>query len=244
MAPGKPKVFISYSTKDSAAAVFIRDQLVAQEINVWLDVTNIKIGDRIADSISAGLGASDYFIILISDDSNRSPWVKSEISLAFTLAGQKKLSVVPILLKAVQVPFEFRGLLYIDARKSLKDGVGRLLEFFRGQALTVGDIDSQSLRHGMAFDHSLATAQCLSLLEAAKLTDLRRQLAERLSISDLKVLWFDVFGRKMDDEVPAQNITVGLASVELIDRSRRDDNLIELINAICSNHPGFDRHLR
>jgi hypothetical protein len=45
----------------------------------------------------------------------------------------------------------------------------------------------------------------------------------------------------MEDEV--QVINVALSCVELLDRSRREESLDALIAAICSNHPGIDKHL-
>ena len=234
------KIFISYSSTDNACAMLIKEELVKIGFDVWMDSEKIRPGDSIAASITDGLSASDYLIILISENSNKSVWVKREISIAFDLIKTKNLSVIPVLLSNTEVPFEFRGLLYIDARKSFAAGLARLSDFFQAQGSSIAALEADKQHPGMAFDHSLKTATCLARLGAAKLGDLRRQLSQRLSISEIQILWFDVFHKKMEDEV--QVVNVALSCVELLDRSRREDSLGELVMAICLNHPGIDKH--
>ena len=48
-------VFISYRSDDRAEVTRLRDSLVADGHEVWLDVENIKIGDSIVSKIDAGL---------------------------------------------------------------------------------------------------------------------------------------------------------------------------------------------
>jgi hypothetical protein len=67
------------------------------------------------------------------------------------------------------------------------------------------------------------------------LGDLRFHLAERLSRHEVEVIWFDVFERKMVDQATA--FDVSMSCVELIDRARRENRLIDAIVAICRNHP-------
>jgi hypothetical protein len=130
MVDRKKQVFISYSSEDRPYADHIRTALLALGLEVWMDSDAILAGDRIASKIEDGLRGSDYFLLLISEASNNSIWVKREISRAFDLAQKKHLTLVPVLMrKKEEVPFEFRGLVYIDGSR-FETGVDRLLEFF------------------------------------------------------------------------------------------------------------------
>lgn len=155
------KVFISYSSKDKAFAQLIKNELTTTTgVEVWLDTDKIRPGDRVSSVIQEGLTASDYFVVLISNNSNQSIWVKQEISLAFQLAGSKKLSVVPVLLPGADVPFEFTGLLYIDARTSASDGIIRLRDFFKAQNSSVSSLEKRSLVRKSADDKTMMWKNC------------------------------------------------------------------------------------
>jgi hypothetical protein len=131
---GKKKVFISYSTKDVTLANVVRNELTAMSLNVWFDSYVIQPGQHISTQIAEGMNATDYVVVLISENSNQSDWVKREISLAFDLSQKKGLSIIPFLIDKAEVPLEFRGLLYIDGTKSIKVGLERLTDFFKAQA--------------------------------------------------------------------------------------------------------------
>src|ERR1700722_12096003 len=102
---GKKTVFISYSWADKSVADQVRGS-IPEQFEVWIDQERIRTGDSISKAIQDGLTGSDYYVLLISEQSNRSPWVQREIASAFELANKKKLSVIPLLLKTVDVPFE------------------------------------------------------------------------------------------------------------------------------------------
>jgi hypothetical protein len=233
---GEPKkVFISYSSKDQAAANQVRNALINMGLEVWLDTYALQPGDHVASQITKGLNQSSYFIILISENSNSSQWVKREIDLAFALARDKNLSVIPIVLGNAEVPLEFRGLLYIDASRSLPDGLRRLQEFFASQTSLVKVLEERSVVRKAGDNATMRWHECQTRLRDLELSDLRYQLSSRLTLNDVKVLWFDVFSTKMDDDVQVHN--VALCCVELLDRSRREDALVKLIDKVCRNHP-------
>lgn len=226
----RKKVFISYSHRDYEVVNQIRAALISDNNRVWLDMFDVQPGDSISTKIDQGIKASDYFILVISESSNQSEWVKREIATAFDLANQQKISVVPFLTDEVEVPFEMRGLLYIDARKSVQEGIQKLVEFFQRQITPIMLLGHTIIRKSID-----ASRDCQNKLQRLASGDLRFHLATRLSLNDIKVLWFDVFERKMDDEIQVHN--VGLSTVELIDRCTREDLVAALIEKICRNHP-------
>jgi hypothetical protein len=208
---------------------------IPDQFDVWIDRERIRAGDSVSRALQDGLAGSDYYVLLISEQSNRSPWVQKEIATAFELANDKKLSVIPILLNTVDVPFEFKGLLYIDFRQSEGNGLKTLREFFVKQASVIEDIDSRHVLLKSENENIRQRRACNELLRQMSLGDLRYLIAERLNLEEVEVVWFDVFHRRMTDEVQVKNLA--LSSVELIDRSRRTDVLVDLMDVLCRNYP-------
>jgi len=212
----KKHVFISYSWKDSSVAEQVKESIPTQ-FEVWFDIERICPGASVSTKILEGLRASDYYIIIISESSNESNWVKREISMAFELANNKKLSVVPVLLQGSEVPLEFKGLLYIDFRQSVADGLHALREFLISQDSLINDIEPRHMILKSQSEHVQQRIYCNELLREMSLGDLRHLVTERLNIEEVEVIWFDLFGRRMVDEINVRNLA--LSCVELMDRS-------------------------
>jgi hypothetical protein len=232
---GRKKVFISYSSKDRSSASAVKEALKNENLDVWMDNDSVNPGDSISSAIMEGLTESDYFVLLISENSNQSNWVKREIATAFELSNTKNLSVIPVMIAKTEVPLEFRGLLFVDASRSLEDGLKTLVDFFRSQRATIANLEKRVSVRKSADETSLRWRECQDQLRKLSLSDLRYELSTKLTLTDVKVLWFDIFHARMDDEVQIQNVS--LCCVELLDRSRRESLLAELIDRICRNHP-------
>jgi hypothetical protein len=222
------KIFISYNHKDhdQATNVLHHLQQLSPEYEIWFDRHNIALGEHLSDKIVDGLKGSDYYLVLLSENSSKSDWVKREISLAFELSKSKQLALVPMLIDDTEVPLEFKGLLYVDARRSFQDGLNRLVDFFSSQIKPVFALDP-----GRYFNQKTCEPQ----LSGLELGDLRFLLTKRLTIENIKVIWFDIFNVRMEDEVNIQSLAQ--CCVELIDRSRREELLQKLVMAVCRNHP-------
>lgn len=236
----RKRVFISYSWKDAAAADRIRGS-IPRQFEVWFDKNRIGPGDSISKSIHDGLSASDYYLLIISENSNQSIWVQREIALAFELSSEKKLSVVPVMLQGSAIPLEFRGLLSIDFRQSFADGLQKLNDFFLSQAAVIENIDPRHIMLKSNDESVRKRLTCNESLRKLSLGDLRYLVAERLSLEDVEVVWFDLFGRRMTDEVQVRNLA--LSCVELIDRSRRTDVIVDLMDKLCRNFPFVSKGL-
>ena len=233
----KYTVFLSYSWNDQQTVFSFRNALAANGIDVWMDTNNVKPGDHIGSRIEEGLRRTDIYVVFLSQSATSSPWVRREISYAVQLADKKKLTPIPVLLDAAEVPIEFSGLLYIDARRSIKDAAARLVETITAQKTKIGVLDKQRIVVKSVDPRIKARLKCFETLEAIDSDDLRFHMAERLGLSDVKVLWFDLFSRKMEDEVRVENLP--LSVIELLDRARREELLTRLREVICRNFPRF-----
>jgi adenylate cyclase len=90
--------FISHSHLDRE---FVERELITllgeNDINCWYSKDDIRGGDSWVRSINEGLDVSDWFVVLVSQSSAKSGWVKEEIDMA---AGRPHLRdrIVPIYL--------------------------------------------------------------------------------------------------------------------------------------------------
>jgi hypothetical protein len=113
-------VFISYSHVDVDIADKIANILDELGIEYYLDKKNIKWGQVIDESVSSGLLACKYLIVLISPASHQSDWVPYEVGQA--KAHVKK--VLPFLVHpSVDIPSYLSNLHCISS-------LGKIREFF------------------------------------------------------------------------------------------------------------------
>ena len=85
----KPFVFISYSTKEADVANLVHSYLEGNGINCWIASRNIEGGESFAEQIVVAIRACSAFVMIASPNSNVSPHVGNELSLA--LGGKKKI---------------------------------------------------------------------------------------------------------------------------------------------------------
>jgi CxxC motif-containing protein len=121
-------VFLSHSSIDKPFIRQLAADLTKENILVWLDEQQIKVGDSINDKISQGLAESDYFVIALSDNSINSEWVKKELNSALIDEIEaKKVKVFPIKLSDCVIPNLIKDKKYADFTKSYKAGLDELL---------------------------------------------------------------------------------------------------------------------
>ncbi|MGD2026299.1 MAG: TIR domain-containing protein [Anaerolineales bacterium] len=92
---GKPsdiKVFISYSHDWTEDAKYIAQVFETNNLQVWLDENQLRVGDKLNKEIINGIKNADYFIALLSSEYFSSPWCIKE----FELAIEKGLKFIPI----------------------------------------------------------------------------------------------------------------------------------------------------
>lgn len=90
-------VFISYSRADLTFVQGMADTLRAQGCQTWIDVENLRPGERWKTAIEAALAAAEAFVLVVSRKSLDSLWTSHELRLA-KKAG---LRIVPVLIEPV-----------------------------------------------------------------------------------------------------------------------------------------------
>ena len=102
--PASRHVFISYASEDVLRAKSLATALSQYGWNVWWDRT-IPPGKRFDEVIESALDSANCVIVLWSNASISSRWVKSEAE-----EGARREVLVPALIEEVKIPLAFRHL--------------------------------------------------------------------------------------------------------------------------------------
>ena len=102
-----PKVFISYSSKQSELACVIRDLLEKHSIPCWMAPDSIPSGSDYQEIIPIALNQIDMVLLILTPDAEQSRWVRKEIGTAI---GANKV-LLPYQVNAYAISQRFRFLL-------------------------------------------------------------------------------------------------------------------------------------
>ena len=122
-------IFISYSHENKEFVDKLARQLVAHNINIWLDRWELSIGDSILARIQEAVDGASALLVILSKASVGSEWCKNEINAGLLRElEEKQVLLMPVMLEECDVPVFVRGKLYADFRKSFDDGLRTILE--------------------------------------------------------------------------------------------------------------------
>lgn len=124
-------VFISHSQTDKPFVRKLASDLSANGIRVWVDETEIQIGDSLLEKISSAISEADYIIVILSKSSVQSTWVQKEIQVAMSqeIKGKTRVILPVVIDDDIELPSFFQGKLYLDLSdpNSYADGVQKLV---------------------------------------------------------------------------------------------------------------------
>ena len=75
--------FISYSTKDQDFAERLHADLQNKGVRCWFAPHDLRIGDKILDTIDAAVRLRDKVLLILSEHSIKSDWVEDEVTAGF-----------------------------------------------------------------------------------------------------------------------------------------------------------------
>ena len=109
------KVFISHSSKDKKFVRTLKDCLIENSIDVWLDEDQLDLGDRLINKLETALNDSSHLVIILSPASVESDWVKYELTKALNNQRTGLMQkIIPIKYKECNIPDELKELLHAD----------------------------------------------------------------------------------------------------------------------------------
>lgn len=86
-------LFISYASEDEAYATKLSSSLRYLGLSIWFAPLSLKVGDKLLDSINAGLLASEYGLLLLSPQYLVKQWTSYELDVLHRqhIEDQKRL---------------------------------------------------------------------------------------------------------------------------------------------------------
>jgi DNA-binding MarR family transcriptional regulator len=196
--PSGKKVFISHSHADREFAERFARALLSKGQDVWLDKWEIGPGDSIIKKIfEEGLSEAAAFVIVLSNASVQSKWVREELSVATVRRIEDLTRVIPILLEEVEIPTSLRTLHWVDMRTDFDDGIRSILNVLAGvsEKPPLGEVPPhlRGIVEPVAGLSRIASQVGLSLLRRSKVDEpfmsfIRgAELAEDLQLSPVEV---------------------------------------------------------
>lgn len=104
------QIFISYSRKDIEFVDRLANDLTNAGFKVWYDLSGLEAGSQWGNEIQKAIDASQYFLVVLSQNSVQSNWVERE----FLRASDQGLKIIPILYQKCRLPLWSLNLHFID----------------------------------------------------------------------------------------------------------------------------------
>lgn len=129
----KPSVFLSHSSKDKPLARRIAENLIQNNIDVWLDEWELLVGDSIVQKIQHGLDNTEFVAILLTANSLESGWVEKEWMSKFSQeASTRDIVILPLKADNLPLPTLLRDKKYADFSASFEVGANDLVSAVKG----------------------------------------------------------------------------------------------------------------
>lgn len=139
------KVFVSHASEDSAFVAKLVDR-IEKGYEVFSYRERLKPGDTWESKVEKALKSADVFLVVVSEHSNASDWVKKET----LFAEQEGMPRIPLYLSGV-MPLRVIDLQYVDFRGDFDGGLDDLLH---SMAIHASPVDQE----GIAVDKLLGRA--------------------------------------------------------------------------------------
>lgn len=232
------RVFISHSSQDKPFVRRLVADLIRADLKVWIDERELKVGDSIVANIEEGLKDTDYLVIVLSEHSVQSRWVRAELDAALMneLSGRGTV-VLPVRIDDCEIPPLLEPRVFADFRDDYDAGLAQLLTALDNEARTGSEVVAKEDAEQPATRASAPVAsKCMGKLAQVSLGDLRRRMCDRLERSEVGDVWFDTFGGdQMDDAYPDRPKSECVRG--LIDRARKRGLFSQLLRELCGNRP-------
>jgi hypothetical protein len=127
------RVFISYSSKDRAEVYKIEQYLRLLRHEPSVDEFDVQAGRDLTVALQSKISSADCFCPILTPDSVASTWV---IPIELPFAIDRKLRIIPVLLRKCQIPVALADVRHVDFSNSWERGLIELVN-----SLPRGDYD-------------------------------------------------------------------------------------------------------
>ena len=91
-----PRVFLSYTSDDIELAKRVAESLQANGIDTWWDKWCISTGDSLRQKIDEGLSGCTHFLVLLTQQSIKKPWVNQEMDAGLVKKLRDECRFLPV----------------------------------------------------------------------------------------------------------------------------------------------------
>ena len=167
-------VFISHSSKDKPFVMKLAIDLINSNFPIWIDSWEIELGDSLLDKIYKAIDDSFYLIIVLSNNSIQSDWVKKELNLALQKEEQiGRKFIIPILAEECAIPLKIEDRIYANFSNTYLDGLEKLTKALEKWGINSSHIPFTKQIFPLTFTNSI---------------NLKREALEKRIVSLLKLI--------------------------------------------------------
>ena len=145
------RIFLSYSHHDRAMVEELAKTLHSIGEEVWYADWEIAPGDSIVDKIfEEGLTDASAFVVVLSNSSANSKWVRNELDVATVRRIEGLTRVIPALADDVEIPQSLRALRWVDLRRGVSEAATEIRNAVHGISKKPPMPTSESLSSSVA----------------------------------------------------------------------------------------------
>lgn len=127
-----PLLFLCHSHKDKQYARKLARDLSELAVDVWFDEWELTPGDSLHGCIGQALTRSAFIAVLLTPDSVKSRWCRSELQEGLAVENRKRRKIIiPLLCRRVALPAFLEDRLYADFNRAYYPALARLTAFIQ-----------------------------------------------------------------------------------------------------------------
>ena len=124
--------FLSHSSADKPFARRLAHDLIQDGLNIFLDEWDINIGESIVERVNDALERMKGLILILSNQSIHSNWVKKELnSVLMKELDDKTVTIFPVLKETCKIPIIIQDYKFSDFRYNYQIGLSQLKGYLR-----------------------------------------------------------------------------------------------------------------
>jgi len=122
-------IFVSYSHDDSEFVDRLVNDLIGENVKIWVDKWEINVGDSIIDKIQNAIEGASALLVVLSNKSIESSWCKKELNTAIIRElDENHVLVLPVLKEECKIPLFLRDKKYANFTKNYDIGLKDILK--------------------------------------------------------------------------------------------------------------------
>jgi hypothetical protein len=157
--PGEKSLFVSFAKDDARFAERLVEALRKKlRTEIVFSLNTFRSGEDMYAGVARNISSSDVVIVIISEHSENSTWLRSEVAFSLT-AKRGTIPIIPVLRGPVElIPFMLRSKIFVDFTedKLFVESVARLSELI-DRSISLNTIEEKLI--GSAIDVEFLNTQ-------------------------------------------------------------------------------------